>query len=687
MGGAVQAASAAERRAGRRLENRETSWVDFDARVLDLAADARLPLLDRVRLCGIVSSNLDEFFAVRVARLVLQRRSGSPARSPDGSTSAAVLAAIRDRVVRLQAAQDRLWLETLCPRLRDRLVDIVRVERCTAAERRAARGRFRREVLPELDPIELHPGVPMPAAPALALGILAEVGKGDGARLIYVPIPDALPRFVGLGGARRRLVAVEDLAVRCLADVLGAAAARTAVFRVTRDAIVPAELDAGRTRAALELEAMRRWANPVVRLEIGSGAPAALAGYLMRELHVGRDQVYESAAPLGLAALRDLAGADEGRAERGPEAAETPPGGPGRPGKTLRRIGRGDVLVHHPYESYEASVGAFMAASADHDVTRLSATLYRTERPSTTLATLMETAAGGRPARCVIELRARYDESRNIQWSGALRRAGVAVSHGPSGLKVHAKLAMIERREPAGVRRYVHIGTGNYHASNASTYEDLSLFTADPEMAADVARVFDILTGGHEPPAFRKLIVGPWFLRPRLMAEIGYAIDAARAGLGPRIRIKVNALADPGIVNGLYAASAAGVRVDVVTRGICALVPGVPGLSDGITVRSVLGRYLEHSRIMTFEAGERKIVLIGSADLLTRNLDRRVEVLAPVEDAALQARVEGILDALLADTRHAWKLGADGTWSRVRPAPGEPAISAQASLVVPPAPA
>ena len=325
-----------------------------------------------------------------------------------------------------------------------------------------------------------------------------------------------------------------------------------------------------------------------------------------------------------------------------------------------------------------------MAAASDRDVTRLSATLYRTERPSTTLATLMETAAAGRTARCVIELRARYDESRNIQWSGALRRAGVTVSHGPTGLKVHAKLAMIERREPAGIRRYVHIGTGNYHASNASTYEDLSLFTADPEIAADVARVFDILTGSHDPPAFRKLIVGPWFLRSRLMAEIGHAIDAARAGLDARIRIKVNALADPAFVNALYAASAAGVQVDIVTRGICALLPGVPGLSDRITVRSVLGRYLEHSRILTFEAGERKVVLMGSADLLTRNLDRRVEVLAPIADPDLQARIEGILDALLADTQHAWELDADGTWAPVRPVPGEPALSAQASLVVPP---
>jgi polyphosphate kinase len=297
----------------------------------------------------------------------------------------------------------------------------------------------------------------------------------------------------------------------------------------------------------------------------------------------------------------------------------------------------------------------------------------------------METAASGRAARCVIELRARYDESRNIQWSGALRRAGVAVHHGPAGLKVHAKLAMIERREAAGIRRYVHIGTGNYHASNASTYEDLSLFTADRDIAWDVARVFGILTGGHEPPAFRKLIVGPWFLRPRLMAEIARTSDAARAGLRARIRIKVNALADPGIVDALYAASAAGVRVDVVTRGICALRPGVRGLSDLITVRSVLGRYLEHSRILTFQAGDRKTVLIGSADLLTRNLDRRVEVLVPVEDVRLQTRIDGILDALLADTRHAWGLAADGTWSGITPAAGDPAMSAQASLAALPA--
>jgi polyphosphate kinase len=680
MGGATEAAV----RADRRLHNRETSWLDFDGRVLALAADPRVPLSDRVRLCGIVSSNLDEFFAVRVSRLVARRAHGDVVRSPDGSTTTDALTAIRARVLRLQVEQDRLWLDDLRPKMRGPIADIARVEHCSAAERRALRGRFRRDVLPELDPIELHPGMRMPAPAALALGVLAETAGGDGgARLVYLPIPDALARLVRVAETGRRLVALEDLVVQCLADVLGGRAVRTAVFRVTRDANVPEELGAGRTRAALELEAMRRWVNPVVRLEIEAGTSAGLVRHLTRELVLHDDQVYESAAPLGLAALRELAGPEE--AGGGRSRAATPPGA-GRPGKTLRRIGRGDVLVHHPYESYEASVGAFMAAAADRDVTRVSATLYRTERPSTTLAGLMETAAGGRAARCVIELRARYDESRNIQWSGALRRAGVAVSHGPAGLKVHAKLAMIERREPAGVRRYVHIGTGNYHASNASTYEDLSLFTADPEIAADVARVFDILTGSHDPPAFRKLIVGPWFLRARLMAEIGKAVDAARAGAGARIRIKVNALADPGVINGLYAASAAGVRVEIVTRGICALLPGVPGLSDRITVRSVLGRYLEHSRILTFEAGERKVVLIGSADLLTRNLDRRVEVLVPVEDAALQVRIEGILDALLADTRHAWELGSDGSWSRARPAPGEPATSAQASLAVPLAP-
>jgi len=682
VGGVSVAAVATERR----LENRETSWVDFDARVLDLAADPRLPLLDRVRLCGIVSSNLDEFFAVRVARLVAQRRTGAPLRAADGATSGEALAAIRKGVVRLQADQDRLWLETLCPRLRDQVVDVDRIARCSAAERRVARSLFRCELLPELDPIELVAGEPMPAPAALALGILAEVPGGKtGPHLVYVPLPDSLPRFLELGGPHRKRVAMEDVAAHCLADVIGAVAARRIVFRVTRDAIVPDEVDAGRTRAAVELEAMRRWANPVVRLETEAGAPAALVDRLMLELRIRPDQVYESAAPLGLAALRELAGPETPAAGQ-PDGEPISPGA-GRPGKTLRRISRGDVLVHHPYESYEASVGAFMAAAADRDVTRVSATVYRTERPSTTLATLMETAAGGRAARCVIELRARYDEARNIQWSGALRRAGVTVSHGPTGLKVHAKLAMIERREPAGVRRYVHIGTGNYHASNASTYEDLSLFTADPEIADDVARVFDILTGSHDPPAFRKLIVGPWFLRTRLMAEIGHVIDAAREGSPARIRIKVNALADPGIVDALYAASAAGVRVDIVTRGICALLPGVPGLSDRITVRSVLGRYLEHSRIMTFEAGERKVVLMGSADLLTRNLDRRVEVLAPIDDPALQARIEGILDALGADTRHAWEMRGDGTWSPVRPDPGKPAVSAQASLAVPPTPA
>ena len=328
VGGVSEAAVADERL----LENRETSWVDFDARVLDLAADARLPLLDRVRLCGIVSSNLDEFFAVRVARLVAQRRTGAPLRMPDGSTATETLANIRERVVRLQADQDRLWLETLCPRLRDEVVDVGRVARCSPAERRAARGLFRRDVLPELDPIELAAGQPMPAPAALALGILAEVPGAERPRLVYVPLPDSLPRFAELAGPRQIRVAVEDVVLHCLADVLGTSATRRMVFRVTRDAIVPAELDPGRTRAAIELEGMRRWANPVVRLETESGAPAALVDRLMLELRIRPDQVYESAAPLGLAAVRELAGPEAVPAARPPDVAVTPPGagGPGR---------------------------------------------------------------------------------------------------------------------------------------------------------------------------------------------------------------------------------------------------------------------------------------------------------------------------------------------------------------------
>ena len=662
--------------------NRETSWVDFDRRVLELAGTHRLPLLDRVKLCGIVSSNLDEFFAVRVARL--ERRRRDPTATPRAAAAAQTLAALRRQVVALQSDQDALWHESLLPELATRGIRIQGRADAHAGSRLEAAASIHRRLLTDLEPIEIEPRAPFPRLRALTLAIVAETRSPSSGRrrMFVVAVPAGLPRFVPLdvpgGGILAR---VEDIVVRRLQAVVGTMPFRHCVFRVTRDALVPATISAGRPDAESDLRNRREWQNAVVRLEVAADSPEPLALELAERLGLREDQVYQSSAPLGLAALRDtamLAGGGVRSAHNDPApAAERAPG----PTDVFARLSMRDVLAHHPYESFEESVDAFTAAARDADVTVLQATVYRTGNPSGTLAKLMEAARDGRRSVCVMELRARFDEAPNISWTRTLRRAGVAVLHGPPNMKVHAKLALIERREGARTRRYVHIGTGNYHASNASVYEDLSLFTADPVIAADAQALFDALAGGGGIPRFAKLVVGPWYLRRWLLDEIATVAHGARRGLSSRITIKANAVADPHVVAALCSASAAGVRIDIVVRGICTLRPGVPGVSDRIRVRSVLGPFLEHSRFFSFETGGHRRLMIGSADLLPRNLERRIEVLAPVEDPALQARIYGIRDALLSDTVYAWELTAGAGWRRVEPIPGSSPVSAHELLL------
>jgi polyphosphate kinase len=403
---------------------------------------------------------------------------------------------------------------------------------------------------------------------------------------------------------------------------------------------------------------------------------------LARELGVDGDAVYRSRAPLGLRALLELTNVDRPDLRHDPWQPVTRRPFAGRdPAALLGQISRRDLLVHHPYDAFDTTVEAFVAAARDPKVAALKATVYRTGNPSATLASMVHAAESGKQALCVVELQARFDERRNIEWSRALERSGVDVVYGVPELKVHAKLALLARRERGGVRRYVHIGTGNYHATNAAIFEDLSLFTADEEIAADVADVFNIASGVTRPMVFRKLLVGPWFLRDGILHEIDRVVEAARLGQPARIRLKVNALADDQLVEALYAASAAGVEIQIVTRGICVLRAGVPGLSERIAVRSVLGRFLEHSRILSFQAGDRTRTWIGSADLMPRNLDRRIEVLVPIEDSRLRQQIDRILDALQADTRCSWELDPAGTWRRTEPARGARPVSAQDVLM------
>jgi polyphosphate kinase len=667
--------------ASRWFLNRELSWIDFDRRVLALAADPTVPLLDRVWFCAIAASNLDEFFAVRMAELDDQTAAGLTRKSPDGRTPAQTLEDARVAIVALQAAQDALWLDVLRPELAAARIPVCSPEECRPRDLRSLTKRFEREVLPLLTLIAFRPDAPFPHVRSLGLNVGVLIGRDGDSRFVCLGIPPELPRFLEVGNRCVR-VPIEEALVHFLPAVVGEEVRTQAVFRVTRDADLSVADDADDLLEALETGLRRRTHGDVVRLELGTDTDSAIREILVRELAIEPKHVYESAAPLGLAALAELASEGRRDLKRKRWRPVTAPQFGSAGGTTLlSRIRRRDLLAHHPYDSYDTSVERFVAAAGDSKVAALKATVYRTGYPSGTVASLVNAAEEGKHAVCLVELRARFDERRNLEWSRALERAGVKVVYGARDLKVHAKLCLLVRRERDGLSRYVHIGSGNYHASNASAYEDLSLFTADEDIAADVADVFNAVTGDIQPTVFRKLLVGPWFLREGLLHEIQQVAQAASRGEPARIRIKVNALVDPEIVEALYAASTAGASVEAITRGICVLRPGVPGLSERIKVRSVLGPFLEHSRILEFRAADRVSTWIGSADLMPRNLDRRVEVLAPVEDSKLRARIAGVLDALLADTQFAWALGADGAWSRVDPAPAKKRVSAQDVLM------
>jgi polyphosphate kinase len=598
-------------------------------------------------------------------------------RSPDGSIPAETLAAARTAIVALQSAQDGLWLNDLQPALAANGIRIVTVAECRPRELRALGKRFERELLPLLTPIAVAPGTPFPHVPSFGLNVGAVVGGA----FVRVNVPADGPRFLEVGGRGAR-VPVEEAVVHFLPALLGGEPTEHCVFRVTRDADLGLAEDADDLLEAMETELRRRRFGEVVRLELDGAASPAVAATLTRALAISEDQVYVSDAPLGLASLAELARLHRPELRRRRWRPVTPAAFAGGGGAALlARIRRRDLLVHHPYDAYDATVERFVAAARSPKVAALKATVYRTGKPSATLASLVAAAEAGKTAVCLMELRARFDERRNMEWSRALERAGVDVVYGAPGLKVHAKLSLLVRREQGGLRRYAHIGTGNYHASNASAYEDLGLFTADEDIAADVADLFNAVTGNAQPTVFRKLLVGPWYLRDGLLHELELVRLAAEAGETARVRIKVNALVDPELVNALYGVSTAGATVELVTRGICVLRPGIPGLSERITVRSVLGPFLEHSRILSFQAGDHVSTWLGSADLMPRNLDRRVEVLAPVEDARLRARIDGVLDALLGDTRYSWELGLDGRWARRRPAGGETPQSAQELLM------
>ncbi len=656
---------------GERLLNRELSLLDFHARVLELATDDTIPLLERVKFCAILSLNLDEFFQVRVAGLLGQAESGLMMLSADGKTPIQALAQIRERVLELTARQSRIWKRDLRPALAAEGIVIGGVKDCQKKDLKELEQRFERDIYPVLTPLAVGPGQPFPYISGLSLSLAVFVADPETGeeRFARIKIPEGLPRFLELG-KNGLFIPLEHVIAHFLPRLFpGISVVERAVFRVTRDADFEVSDDAADLLEAVETELRKRRFGDVVRVEVSSSASDQMVDRLRLGLGADGSQVYRIESPLDLSELMELTTLDRPDLKDEPRVPVVPPrlaGAQTLPGRFFDEVRRGDVLVHQPYDSYRASFETFaQAAALDPDVIVMKTTVYRTSNDSILVGSLIQGAEEGKQAVCLVELKARFDERRNIEWSRTLEQAGVHVAYGFPDMKIHAKTTLVVRREDGILRRYAHIGTGNYHAATARQYEDIGLFTADDDITADVADLFNHLTGFGRPQEFRKLLVAPFTLRSGLVREIRAVAAAATEGESARIRLKVNHLVDPGIVDELYEASQAGAKIDVIARSTCALRPGVEGLSENIHVRSIVGRFLEHSRVFAFEAGDRTTTYVGSADLMPRNLDHRIEVLVPVESVRARQEVHTILDSALADNTNAWSLEPDGSWKRV----------------------
>ncbi|HET8757364.1 MAG TPA: polyphosphate kinase 1 [Solirubrobacteraceae bacterium] len=660
--------------------NRELSWMGFNERVLALAEDEDLPLLERVKFCAIVSSNLDEFFMVRVAGLHDQIEAGIETPLQDGRTPRATLDEIR-RVVREHIDRQSRCLElSLRPELSRHGIRIVGVDDVDAAERRALDERFRRQIFPVLTPLAVGLGRPFPYISnlSLSLGVFVRDPVTAVETFARVKVPkEMLPRFVPTGDGYT-FVPLEDLIAKNLDTLFpGMEIVDYDVFRVTRDADFTVSDEADDLLQAVEDELRRRRFGDVVRVEVGAGMSPAILEQITGSLSVEPDDVFDVPGLLDLEDLWDIVSVP-GYAELRdrPWTPVTQPrlqaADEGEQADVLAAMRRGDILLHHPYDSFATSVERFVEqAVADPDVLAIKQTVYRTSDDSPLVPALIRASERGKQAVCLVEIKARFDERANVQWARALEEAGVHVVYGLPSLKTHAKCLLVIRREGDGVRHYVHVGTGNYHPKTARLYTDFGLLTCDEKIGADVADMFNFLTGFARPRAYRRVLVAPAHMRAGILEEIERTVAAHSEGRPARIRMKMNSLVDRACIQALYRASQAGVQVEMNTRGICCLRPGVPGVSENIRVVSIVGRFLEHSRIYAFEREGECTVYIGSADLMPRNLDTRVELLTPVMDEALRADLVDTLDRCFADDTNAWDLLHDGTWTRRRPE-GEP---------------
>jgi polyphosphate kinase len=653
--------------------NRELSWLQFNERVLELAEDPDVPLLERVKFNAIYSSNLDEFVMVRVAGLHDQVDAGIDARGPDGLAPSETLEIIGERLRELGRRQSRVWADELCPQLAEHGIRVIDPDQCSSDELAEVDRIFAEQIFPVLTPLAVGPGRPFPYISNLSLSLAVwlrdPVSENESFARVKVP-KEVLPRFVPIAG--NMFVPLEGIIARHLDELFpGMQILRHDYFRVTRDADFTVSDEADDLLRAVEDELRRRRFGEVVRLEVSSSMDPDMRSYLVEQLAIEESEVVDVEGLLDMEdlwAVHDIEGHRELR-----DPPWTPVNQPAfadpEQGRTdvLAAIRASDVLVHHPYDSFAGSVERFIQqAVRDPAVLAIKMTVYRTSDDSALIPALIEAAERGKQAVCLVELKARFDERRNIGWSRSLEEAGAHVVHGLPGLKTHAKALLVVRREGSGVRHYVHIGTGNYHAKTARLYEDFGLFTTDREIAQDVAELFNSLTGAARSPEYRKAIVAPDHMRKWFLREVKRTVKAHRNGQEARIVLKLNSLVDARCIRALYAASQAGVRVDVNVRGICCLRAGVPGVSENINVVSVVGRFLEHCRVYGFWRGDERLYWMGSADLMPRNLDTRVELLAPVVSKPLKAEIEDTLKRCFADDTFAWELRPDESWERRR---------------------
>ncbi len=657
--------------------NRELSWLDFNDRVLQLAEDTSVPLLERVKFCAIWESNLDEFYMVRVANLHDQLEAGVDARGADGMSTNDQIDAIRKLVLGQRGRLARCFERELRPALAEHGIRIISPERASPAEREQLEQAFEQSIFPALTPLAIGLGRPFPYISNLSLSLAVTLQDPDQGTevLARVKVPkELLGRFVKIGEGGATLVPLEDLIAANLGSLFpGMEVTDHSFFRVTRDTDYDVSDEADDLLQAVEEELRRRRFGEVVRLEVDHATSPRLREQLRDALRIDERQLYETEGLLDFSDLWDVVGV------RGFSELRDPPHTPvtqprllgedGAEADIFGAIREADILVHHPYDSFTTSVERFVQQAVDDpDVLAIKQTVYRTSADSPLVPSLIEAAERGKQAVCMVELKARFDERANIRWAKKLEQAGVHVVYGLPALKSHAKCILIVRREGYGVRHYAHIGTGNYNPKTARLYTDFGLFTADPEVGADLAEMFNYLTGYSRPRGYRRVLVAPFNLQDGILREIERTIESHSPDRPARIRMKMNALLDAPSIRALYRASQAGVRVELNVRGICALRPGVAGVSDNVEVVSVVGRLLEHSRIFSFERpGEEERIYIGSADLMPRNLYKRVELVAPVEDPRIRAELLDVLDRSLADNANAWVLGSDGSWTRRRP--------------------